>query len=266
MQILETARYLGSNANCFSARGIWVSLTEYRGATLSNHALHAHVNPHITLLLQGGTVEKRAGGDFERLGGQTVFFYGGEPHQNSKTLHGSKNINLEFEAEFLNENDIEESDIEKAVKNTIHAKFLLLKAYKELITRDNFSTDTITMLTLDLLTQAPTSEKRFNPPAWVHCIKEFLNDHWNRQVTLQELSVVTGIHPTTISKYFPKYFKCTLGEYMRRLKVDQSLSLIKKSHSSLAEVAYSCGFADQSHFTRTFKHFTGFLPHHFQKL
>ncbi len=67
------------------------------------------------------------------------------------------------------------------------------------------------------------------------------------------------------SKHFRKYFSCTLGEYRRRLMVKQSIPLIRESRLSLSEIAYSCAFADQSHFIRTFRQVTGFRPKDFRR-
>jgi AraC family transcriptional regulator len=97
-------------------------------------------------------------------------------------------------------------------------------------------------------------------------IVELLNDNWNSEISLSDLAFVANVHPKTISKHFPRYFNCTLGEYRRIIKVDKSLSLIKTSNLSLTEIAYECGFYDQSHFTATFKYMTGFRPKEFQKI
>ncbi|GAA3656436.1 helix-turn-helix domain-containing protein [Flavivirga jejuensis] len=85
-------------------------------------------------------------------------------------------------------------------------------------------------------------------------------------MSLNKRSKVVGLHTVTISKFFRKYFSCTLGEYQRKLKIDYSLELIKNSKMSLTEIPHYCGFTDQSHFTRIFNEMTGFLPKHFRKL
>jgi AraC family transcriptional regulator len=77
---------------------------------------------------------------------------------------------------------------------------------------------------------------------------------------LHELSVETGTHPVTISKYFTRYFGCTLSEYMRKLRVMNSIALVKNTTHLLTRIAHESGFADQAHFTRAFKQITGFLP------
>jgi AraC family transcriptional regulator len=53
---------------------------------------------------------------------------------------------------------------------------------------------------------------------------------------------------------------------MRKLRVEKAMALMVSSHQSLTEIAYVCGFADQSHFIRIFKQHTGFLPKQYQKL
>lgn len=65
---------------------------------------------------------------------------------------------------------------------------------------------------------------------------------------------------------FPRIFGCTLGEYARQVKIEKAISLIGQSRGSLADIAYECGFADQSHFIRAFKSATGFLPGEFKKI
>jgi AraC family transcriptional regulator len=80
------------------------------------------------------------------------------------------------------------------------------------------------------------------------------------------LSRATEKHSITISKHFRKYFSCTLGKYLRKLKVEKSIPLIKNSPMSLTEIALHCGFAEQSHFTRSFKQMTSFLPKDFRNI
>jgi AraC family transcriptional regulator len=102
-------------------------------------------------------------------------------------------------------------------------------------------------------------------PLWLKKVHEMLHDSWNKKLTLTDLARESSVNPITISKHFHKYFSCTLGEYMRKLKIEKSLAIIKNS-TSLTDVAYLCDFADQSHFIRTFKHLTGFLPKEYKRL
>lgn len=265
MYELEKEKYLGNTTNVFNTQqGIAVVETEYQNKVYEGW--HSHNNAHITLFLKGGTTEKRKNYS-ETLGaGSLLFYHSDELHLNQNTLFPSRNINIEIEDNLLKELRIDEAAIEKSVQNSALAKFLILKIFKETQRADTFSNDTIKMLFLQLSNPASHLERFDKSPFWVKSINELLNDCWNENPNLKDLAQVLNLNPVTISKHFPKYFGCTLGEYMRRIKINRSLSMIQSTESNLTEIGLECGFADQSHFTRTFKDQTGFLPKQFQKL
>ena len=187
---------------------IVVSMTSYPLAERYEE-LHYHENPHISLVLAGGSLEKRKNLAVERLPGKITFYRSGEDDQSSLS---------------------------------------------------------VSMLLLDLLQQASNSLDGKKHYSWVSDIEEVLRGNWDRRLSLNALSSIAKVHPVTLSRQFHKYHSCTLGEYLRKLKIEKALTLIKTSRQSLTEIVYECGFADQSHFTRTFKCLTGLLPHAYQKL
>ena len=66
---------------------------------------------------------------------------------------------------------------------------------------------------------------------------------------------------------FKKYVGLTPKYYQRILRFNEILQKIQqKQNISWTEIAYSCGYADQSHFIKEFKHFSGFNPIEFIKL
>jgi AraC family transcriptional regulator len=265
MYELEKETYLGNTKNIFNnTQGIAVVETEYQNKVYEGW--HSHNNAHITLFLKGGTTEKRKSFS-ETVGpGSLLFYHSDELHLNQDTLFPSKNINIEIEENLIKELQLSEAIIKKSIENTTLTKFLILKIFKESMVADTFSGDTITMLFAQLSNANNHLERFEKSPFWVKSLKELLNDCWNENPNLQDLSQVLNLNSITISKHFPKYFGCTLGEYMRRIKINRSLSLIQSNETNLTEIAFQCGFADQSHFIRTFKNQTGFLPKQFQKL
>jgi len=262
---LQKEEYLGNIRNRFTTEhGIAVVETEHQKKVYEGW--HSHNNAHITLFLKGGTTEKRKNFS-ETLGpGSLLFYHSDEQHLNQNTLFPSRNINIEIEENLLKKLDLSEEIIEKSIQNTVFTKFLILKIFKETLTADPFSGDTITMLFSQLSNAYHHLERFDKSPFWVKSLQELLNDCWNGNPNLQDLATVLQLNPITISKHFPKYFGCTLGEYMRRIKINRALPLIQSNKNSLTEISLECGFADQSHFIRTFKNQTGFLPKQFQKL
>jgi AraC family transcriptional regulator len=232
--------------------------------TGNSDLLHYHDEPHMALILNGGLIDKRSGRETERFPGGTMFFATGEPHQMITETFPTKYVTLVFAPNFFERNRVVESDVKQAVENSAQAKFDLLKIYKEVSTPDEFSELSVETLLLGLICEkAKTGRAR---PAWIDKVVEVLNDNWDKDISLKDLSFAAGVHPKTISKYFPRHLDCTLGQYRRRLKIERSLPLIKTRGLSLTEVAYRCNFFDQSHFTRTFREVTGFLPKQFQTL
>jgi AraC family transcriptional regulator len=262
---LQKEKYLGNTQNIFNNNnGITVVETEYQKKVYEGW--HSHNNAHITLFLKGGTSEKRKNFSEVVGSGSLLFYHSDELHLNHDTLFPSKNINIEIEENILQELQINEAIIEKSIQNTTLSKFLILKIFKESLIADAFSNDTITMLFAQLSNTNSHLERFEKSPFWVKSLNELLNDCWNENPNLHDLARVLQLNPITISKHFPKYFGCTLGEYMRRIKINRSLTLIASNKSNLTEISFQCGFADQSHFIRTFKNQTGFLPKQFQKL
>ena len=261
---LHKGQYSGEITDIQYLKGLTIGSTSYsEEAHIS--PLHYHENPHISFLLEGGHIEKRNSTSFERLPGDMLFCNGGEPHQFITKKFPSKNINLELDYEFLAEYNISETNINEAVSKNPDAKFLMLKIYKELLANDNFLEPSVQILVFGLVNNSAqlAAQKK---PKWASLLFEILNDKWNEKLTLNEISNLTQVHPVTISKHFTKYFACTLGEYMRKLRISKSIGLIRNQNNSLTDVAFECGFADQSHFIRTFKETTGWLPKKFQQL
>jgi len=63
-----------------------------------------------------------------------------------------------------------------------------------------------------------------------------------------------------LRKLFLQYTGVTPKLYNKINRFQLSLQLISESESSLTSIAYDCGYADQSHFIRDFRSFTGFPP------
>jgi hypothetical protein len=63
---------------------------------------------------------------------------------------------------------------------------------------------------------------------------------------------------------FKKYIGLTPKSYQRVLRFNEILEQIQQqSQISWAQVAYQCGYTDQSHFIKEFKYFSGFNPKDF---
>ena len=265
MVALEKKTYLGKVGSKMQLEGVIAGAQIFRKQTAAA-TMHYHESSHVNFVLQGGVLDKRRTWEAERIPGEIMFFHAGEPHETIIESFPTKSINLIIEHQFLKENLATEAEINSAVDRNPNTKFFMLKIYKELVSEDVFSDCSIKMLLLNLIHANPKTDSKNISPNWIKTVVEITRDKWNESLTLKDLSEAAGVHPITISKHFPKYFSCTFGEYMRRLKIERSLYFLKVSSFSLTEIAAECGFSDQSHFIRTFKQLTGFLPKNYKKI
>jgi len=262
MRRLEEGNFLGIAHQSYRHAGVIVSQTQYHAPVYQGW--HCHEHHHLSLLIKGGNREQRSRRDVEAGAGSLLFYHSGERHKNSQTQHPSANINIEIPDTFLAKHELQWPVPEKFPEQPTRIKYALLKIYRECMMADTLTDTTVSSLLLSVFTVPPVRKKEM--PPWLQQLKTLLHDRWNETLSLQEMSVILGVHPVTISKYFPLYFHCSLGEYIRKIKIDKAMPLIQASGQPLTAIAYTCGFFDQSHFIRTFKQVTGFLPRQFQQL
>ena len=77
---------------------------------------------------------------------------------------------------------------------------------------------------------------------------------------MDELASEAAVHPVHLSRVFHKFTRVGIAEYVHRLRIREACELMLDPEQSLAAITCDLGFADQSHFTRTFHDITGTDP------
>jgi len=110
------------------------------------------------------------------------------------------------------------------------------------------------------------SKVKINPPNWLIQTRELLQDRFQESLSLSEIAATVGVHETHLSREFKRYFRLTVGDYLRRLRIEFACRQISASDVPLSEIALASGFADQSHFTKTFSQMMAMTPAAYRKL
>jgi AraC family transcriptional regulator len=140
---------------------------------------------------------------------------------------------------------------------------LALRLYNEYRNRDQWSALAIEGLLLETmaeLSRRSAKKDDCETPRWLEHVKETLSSRVTDTPSLTELALDIGIHPVHLAREFRKNFDCTVGEFVRRLRIETACREIAESHAPISEIALALGFYDQSHFSNTFKRFTGMTP------
>ncbi|MDQ3063263.1 MAG: AraC family transcriptional regulator [Acidobacteriota bacterium] len=124
-------------------------------------------------------------------------------------------------------------------------------------------------LILEMLGQTARQNKLRDfspPPRWLKEAQELIHQHFTENISLYSIANVVQIHPSHLARVFRKYFQCSIGEYVRRLRIEYAAQEILKSDLSLADIALNAGFSDQSHFTHEFKRRMRITPAEYKKI
>ncbi|SHM45986.1 helix-turn-helix domain-containing protein [Chitinophaga sp. CF418] len=261
--VLSKGCYVGSKVKEHNIGYITTSETIFPENLTSDW--HCHENPHFSHILSGGSQEIREKKAEQQMAGTGLYYYPGVIHQNVHYRPGTRIFNLEIEESFFNTYNLAippESLMYEG--NAVINAGGLLRLLREHYYNDSCSSISLEQLCINLIDSNPTIKKHY--PEWTRQIITVLNDLWDEPPSLAELAAQINIHPVTLSKYFSRYFSCTLGEYLRRIKIERALVLVRSKKYSLTEIAYMCGFTDQAHFTRTFRQVTAMLPKEYKKI
>jgi AraC-like DNA-binding protein len=84
-------------------------------------------------------------------------------------------------------------------------------------------------------------------------------------LALDRWAIGAGLRPESVSRGFRRAYGITPAAFRARSRTLHALAQLT-SGRSLAEVAIDCGFADQAHFTRSFRLLTGTSPSRWARL
>ena len=83
---------------------------------------------------------------------------------------------------------------------------------------------------------------------------------------VQQLAAEASVHPVYLARIFRRYFGMSVVEYIKSVRLAQSIDLMVDRPGSLGLVATSSGFSDQAHWCRVFKARTGLTPRTFHQV
>ena len=109
-----------------------------------------------------------------------------------------------------------------------------------------------------MIRSAPTNFDPMNALA-EHAVKVLENR--NGQVKVKELAEQLGVSRRTLERLFAEHVGVAPKKFARILHFQNSLTTLRaRRFRDSAELAFACGYSDQSHLIKDFKALTGRLP------
>ncbi len=266
MEKLSSGEFFGVTNQKIEVNGIVFTNTTY---THDYVDWHHHENAYFTFLLAGKMIEGDKKGKKFCNPGSLLFHHAAESHYNIKPKGYTRGMHIELQPHWMKENHSALTMTGGSFEvEDVNVKIIFYNILKE--TRNN---DDVALLGIESLVAASINQlfpknrpKASFEPYWTKVADELLQDNYRNPHSLTEMAAILEIHPVHLSRSFKKYFGCTIANYIRKIRVARALSQLLNNSASLGNIAYDCGFADQSHMIRNIREFTSLTPTQFSKV
>lgn len=262
-----TERYAGRVRETLTRSGLGlVEATYGEGLEVGPHE---HGRPLLVAVLSGVQQEEIGGRSLEVRAGTAFFYPPGEPHANHFGDRGARCLIVELRRGWIQrigpDADLLPGRPAVGRNESVTGPARLL--HREFRRGEGAHTAALDGLTLTLLanltrSRASRSESR---PAFLDRVLEKLHVDVRSDAGLSSLAEIAGVSPEHLARTFREQMGCTVGEYVRRLRVERARRALEQGERPLASIALRLGFHDQSHFNRTFKAHVGCPPGEYRR-
>jgi AraC family transcriptional regulator len=240
------------------------SLKEFSQPPNCRLPLHEHEHASVCFVVSGSYAERARGHVHECAPRSMVFKPAAEPHADVFGRSGGRCLLIEILPNRAN-------DVEGISRVTSHPRLMRsarLAALGQRLHGEFFEMDAaaplaIEGLILEVLADASRStadESSRTEPRWLRRARALLHDHLAESLGLAAVASAVGVNASHLARTFRKRYGCTLGEYVRRLRIERASRELADSHAPLSEIGLRAGFFDQSHFSKVFRRHTGMTP------
>lgn len=263
----RTEHLFGNVIKTCSLNSVILSETEY--APFSKLAEHSHSFAYFCFVLRGAYTENY--GSKNRLCTPSTLIFHSQNEVHSNIFHdaGGRCFNVRLQAALLSRLENYSLTLNRTeFFDGISITALGTKLYREFRVMDEVSPLAIEGIILEIIAETTRRSVKGNDgpkPRWLRVTKDILHSRFSENLTINEISELVGRHPVHLAREFRKHFHSTIGEYIRKLRIEFALQKLAVSDLSLTEIALDAGFSHQSHFSKTFKLLTGKTPSEYRE-
>jgi len=110
-----------------------------------------------------------------------------------------------------------------------------------------------------------TNEKFNYNSRRIEKVFEYMNDNYNKQVSLAEVSRIANMPEASFSRFIKKRTGKTFIDSLNEIRLGHASRMLIDTTNTVAEIAYKCGFNNISNFNRIFKRKKFCIPKEFRE-
>lgn len=122
------------------------------------------------------------------------------------------------------------------------------RLYKKFLSHDDASHLVIEGILFEMageLTRA-ARPRDLLPPRWLQQSRELVRERYAGRLPLAEIAETAGVHPVHLAQAFRKFYRCTIGDHVRSLRIEFACRQLAAAKMPLSEIArLPMGFARQ---------------------
>jgi len=226
--------------------------------------VHTHERPLFCVVLEGAYEEQHSNKTLYCTPTTTLFHAAEEEHLERFADCGGRSLIVELEPAWIDRvQEISGVGIHNsAAQDSGILRPMGSRLYREFLTGDPAARLMIEGLLFEITGEFFRAERRheLRRPGWLSRAVEMIQDSFPRRLTLASIADEVGVHPVHLAQSFRRFHGCTVGDHVRRLRIDYVCQELVRSDTSFSDLAYAAGFADLGHLTRTFKRAVGISP------
>lgn len=147
------------------------------------------------------------------------------------------------------------------IKNFEKTKYILKKLFDRLLLNECGHFKALSAF-FDILEQYNESDE----PTGIKLVKKLIDESFaSAGFNIEQLCRDVNISHAHLLRLFKKEYDITLVKYIISKRIDLARELLCTTDLSVSSVAFSCGFADEIHFMKSFKKATGYSATEFRK-
>jgi len=263
---LSPGRFLGVPVKTRLVSGF--IFTEYLYRERAVLPRHCHEMAYFSFVLSGSYEEHCSQKQVRHCDSENVLYHpAGEAHSDAFGDRGGVVFSLELAPKWtsvLREYELQAE--ESLALPHRQVSWLASRAYQAFTDSDHRSALLLEAAAIELLYQLPwkhSTQAESGTPPWLKDVVEILHAEFCRPFSLASIAQRVGAHPVHLARAFRRCHRMTVGQYVRRLRVDFAMNALT-GRDSLSDIAVHAGFSDQSHLGRVFRAATGMTPREFR--
>jgi len=234
--------------------------------TVPRHEVHAHTHDeaHLLVLHRGAYLSSAQGMPAVCVEPVVLLNPPGTHHRDCfHSLDDARFLTVSLDATLWDQADTGTTLPMHAARLSSLALPAAYRMWRQLVDFDDASMPAIEAEVQELLARSAGAcepSARASGTAWLVRARARLQDDVGNVPGIAELAREAGLHPVYFARAFRRAYGCTPGDYLRQRRVEAAIVVLCGGNRPLAEVAGTCGFAEQSHMSHALQRAIGLSP------